>query len=144
MRLKFAFLHLVQFGWSGPRQSKRGSRCSSRSHEYSVCSTLRGSGQQCTGGWTHSGGAVLLLALLAGWGTCKNHALQGLCFSPSFLFPKLILFIVNEKDAACLSYLQAVCYRAKNVPLHMPHRKNHRARFRIQRRKMLSKSQDQT
>lgn len=76
--------------------------------------------------------------------SCRVGNLQGLCFSPPFPFPKRILFIVSKKDAACLSYLWAVCYRAKNIPLHMPHRKNCPDRFRIQRRKMLSKSQDQT
>lgn len=52
---------------------------------------------------------MLTVAFLAEWATCKKNSLQGLCFSLPFPFPKLMLFNVGEKDAACLSHLWAAC-----------------------------------
>lgn len=96
------FLHLAQFGWFGPRQSNRGSSPASSSSSSWAQRVL--CGQQCTGGWAHSGGAVPPTApLLAEWATCEKHSVQGLCFSPPFPFPKPMLFNVGKRTLPALA-----------------------------------------
>lgn len=129
--LEFAFLHLAQFRWFGPSQRKRDPRpaCSfSLLWVQLVLCTWSGPAVHRRES-SHGQAMPLGILLLAEQANCKKHFLQCLCFLPFSPFPKVMLFNVGEKDAACLGHW-AVCWRAKTTPVHMPQIKSHRAKFR--------------